>query len=531
MQKFTKYIIVAIFSLLAHSLPAQQGFYIPYAGKIFFKGDSATIFSNVINQGSIGIGKNSFINFTGAVWENSPASLMTDENYDSTGVSGTGGWIRFFSDSMRQQIIGGYNAATKSGPVFSRMQIQNGFGVELKEGNTKISKEILLSDGLVYLHDNILVVGNNDPGKINGYRSSRYFVTGNAPGAGMLLRENIRRIDGQVDFPVGSRENAYTPAAIRSNSSDGDDYYVNVFDSVKANLFSGNNFVDEGVNNTWAIGKSFRPGMDKVEVYLQHLNSDEGSFFISNKKNTYVSRFTGTGWDEGTPQLYPEKGFITTRSIPEDNGGVNSRIFNNEIAGPSYFTKLTGSGDPAAKTQLWFNAISIDPVRVYVNWRTNPEIDVQYFIVERRLNNETSFTSIDTVSSQALRGGSFIDLNYYIIDFNSYPGISFYRLKRVDYGNTFAYSDIVAVDRRLRASDNILWPNPTRDRFYISLSSGTLLQTIIVMDVLGHKIKHENVNGRYLIEMGGLIPGTYFVSFLSFKGNIVETKKLVVIGE
>jgi hypothetical protein len=145
--------------------------------------------------------------------------------------------------------------------------------------------------------------------------------------------------------------------------------------------------------------------------------------------------------------------------------------------------------------------------------------------------SENSFTSIDTVSSQALRGGSITDLNYFIIDSNSYSGISFYRLKRVDYGNTFAYSDIVAVVRGTRAFTNLIWPNPARDRFYVSLSRYTLVKTIIIFDVLGHKMKHENVNGRNLIEMGGLMPGTYFVSFVGINNNIIETKKLVIIGD
>lgn len=531
MQKFTRYIIVAIFSLLTHSLIAQQGVYIPHTGKIFFKSDSATIFSSVINQGSIGIGENAFVNFTGEVWENTPASLLTDEYYDSAAVAVKSGWIRFLSSTRRQKIIGGYNAAMKSGPVFSRIQIQNRFGVELNGSNAKISKEITLIEGLVYLRDNILVVGNKDPGIINGYTPSRYFVTGNAPGAGMLLRENISSVSGQVDFPVGSRANAYTPAAVRSNSTDGDDYYVNVFDSVKSNLFSEKNLVAEGVNKTWAIGKSFRPGMDEAEVYLQHLNSDEGSFFTANKKYAYVAMSGSAGWDVGNPQRYPDPGILTSGRNPVDNSGVNSRIFNNEISGPSYFTKLTGSGDSTTKTKLWFNANSIDPLRVYVYWKTNPEYNVQYFAVERRLANENTFTSVDTVSSQALRGGSVTDLNYSITDSNSYSGISFYRLKLLDYNNSFTYSNIVAVDRGSRVSSNLIWPNPAHDRFYVSLSRVTPVRTIIIMDILGHKMKQEKVNGRYLIEMGGLMPGTYFVSLVGMNNNIIETKKLVVIGD
>ncbi len=159
------------------------------------------------------------------------------------------------TDSFRQQLKGGYNVAAKSGPAFYNLRIQNSMGVELAESNAKSRNAITLSDGLVYLNDYILAVGDNNPGSIKGFNSYRYFVTGNQPGHGLLLRENIRNTDGQVIFPVGSRASAYTPAAVRNNSGFGDDYYVNVFDSVKSSVFSGNSLADKSVNKTWRSGK------------------------------------------------------------------------------------------------------------------------------------------------------------------------------------------------------------------------------------------------------------------------------------
>ena len=102
MRYFTKYIITTvILNVYLPSLIAQTGFYIPKSGKVFFKGDTATIFSNVINQGHLGVGKNAFVNFTGKTWNNDPQSLITDESNSGNGVFGKGGWIRFLSDSIR----------------------------------------------------------------------------------------------------------------------------------------------------------------------------------------------------------------------------------------------------------------------------------------------------------------------------------------------------------------------------------------------------------------------------------------------
>lgn len=531
-----KYYIAGLFYLVVlvtHSF-GQPGFYVPASGKIFFKGDTATIFSNVMNSGHLGMGKKAVLNFAGAVWENDSQSLLTDETYEATGVWGAGGWIRFISDSLRQQIRGGYNAASKTGPTFYQLQIDNINGVELQNGNAKVRKEIKLTSGLVYLQDNLLAIGDNDPGKISGYDSAHYFVTGSAPGGGMLLREGINQTSGRVDFPVGSREHAYTPASVLSKSPVADDFYVTVFDSVRSQLFTGKNLLAEGVNKTWAVGKSFRPNMDDAEIYLQHLNRDEGVFFSTHKQNAFVARYEGTKWDTGSPQYTPLPGSITF-GYGLQNSGVNHRLFINEISGPSYFTKFTGKGDPVFTTQWWFNAFILDDERIYTYWKTNPEIYVHYFVLQRKLANETEFTDLDTVYSQAANGLSFFELNYSSTDFNRFTGVMFYRLKRVDFGNTISYSEVITLERKPKSFDNLIWPIPAKEKFYIRVGRVVPTYMIVITDVQGHAVRRIKVNTsanvRNTFEVDGLIPGAYFVTFMKYDGEIIETRKVIVLGD
>jgi len=508
---------------------AQTGFYIPKSGKVFFKGDTATIFSNVINQGHLGIGKNAFVNFTGKIWKNDPQSLITDESNSGNGVIGTGGWIRFLSDSFRQQIDGGYNAAIKSGPSFPNLIIQNSVGVELSQSNAKVRRQFNFSKGLVYLKDYIFTVGDRDPGKINGYDSLRYFVTNNKPGSGLLMRENIRRSDGQVAFPIGSKINSYTPATILSDSLQNDDYYANVFDSVRSNLFTGTGLSKESVNKTWEIGKRSGPGNDNVSITLQHDNNDEGSLFRANKQYAYVSMFNGIGWDTSYPQNYPGIGFITTGSALI-NSGTNSRVLN-PLPATSYFTKLTGNGiPPANKTNLWFNAYRLDTGNVYTYWKTNPEINVKLFVVQRMLSNETSFRNVATVASKSASGYSYVELDYSAIDPNNYRGISFYRLLMLSYTRDSTYSDTVAVGNKAGQYNFMIWPNPTPNVFYISIDKTRPVKAIVIWNAIGQKMREEYPNGRTIIQMSGLISGTYFVGVVLTSNYIIETKKLVVAG-
>ena len=529
MKKCTRYIIAGLIFLYSFAAKAQSGFYVPVAGKIFFSGDTSTIFSNVMNRGQLGVGKNAFVNFSGRTWENDPLSLITDESNGGNGITGTGGWIRFLSNGFRQQIKGGYNAATRSGPSFSNLQLQNRFGVELAESSVKTRREFTFTNGLVYLYDHIFVLGDNNPGKINGYDSSRFFVTGNKPNSGILMRENIRRTDRRIDFPVGTSDISYTPAAIKSNSILGDDYYVTVFDSVRSGLFSNNYIIDESVNKTWEIGKRFRPGYDDVEVYLQHLNRDEGSYFKTNRQLAYVSQFNGTIWDLGTPQEEPAPGYLNSIGLMPTSG-VNTREFSQSIRSSSYFTKFTGLADTTLKTKLWFNAVRTGYNNVRVYWNTKPEINELHFIVQRRLANEELFTDIDTVATLAQGGVSFVQLNYSMNDPNGYTGYSFYRLKVVSTLGTYFYSYIVVVGNDLGGSLNFLWPNPTPNNFFLGLNPVWRVKHIVIYNAIGQKVKQEKVNGRTIIEMGGLIPGTYFITLVHENNTVIETKKLVVYG-
>jgi len=529
MGKITGNIFLTVILFCHCVVTAQTGFYIPKSGKVFFKGDTATIFSNVINRGHLGVGKNAFVNFTGKTWNNDPQSLITDESNSGNGVIGTGGWIRFLSDSIRQQIDGGYNAAVKSGPSFPNIIIQNPIGVELSQSNAKVRRQFSFSGGLVYLRDYMLVVGDRDPGNIGGYDSLRYFVTNNKPGSGLLMRENIRRSDGQVVFPIGSKINSYTPATILSNSLQSDDYYANVFDSVRSDLFSGASLSKESVNKTWEIGNVSGPSDDNVSVTLQHDNNDEGSLFQANKRYAYVSMFSNAAWDTSYPQNYPGVGFITS-GPPLTNSGTNSRVLN-PFPATSYFTKLTGTGiPPVNKTNLWFNAYRLDTGRVYTYWKTNPEINVKRFVVQRMLSNETSFKDVATVASKSVSGYSYVELDYSAIDPNNYRGISFYRLLTISYTSDSTYSDTVAVTNKPGEYSFFIWPNPAPGVFYITISKTLPVKAIVIWNAIGQKVREENPNGRSIIQMSGLAPGTYFVGIVLTTNYIIETKKLVVIS-
>jgi len=471
------------------------------------------------------------VNFKGKKWENAPDALITDEGNKGEDASGTGGLIRFNGkDSGRQQIDGGYNAVTRTGAAFANLEVGNNDGVELTGSTAKIRHNLHFAAGHLYLQNNTLVVGDGSPGTITGYDSIRYIITGSGE-TGLLVRENIRSQDSWVIFPVGTDKGAYTPVSVRSHASRGDDYHVRVSDGVKKDLFSGTDLKPLGVNKTWEIGKRNNPGTDEVEVALQHLTADEGSQFSSNRQYSYISQYTGAGWDTSYPQGTPLTGYLTTGAVLA-NSGVNTRTMRSSITSASYFTKFTGTGDTGLQyTHVWLNGWRLNNSMVQVKWTTRPEVNIRYFVVERRLSNENSFRNRDSVLSKAVNGYSNAWLNYSLNDPNSYTGISYYRLRLIDYSGGISYSNIIAVDGKTGGYQLLLWPNPTARNFYVGVNGAAAVKYIVIWNVLGQMIHRELVNDRSIIPLQINLPGNYFVGFISHSGQLLETKKLVVTGD
>ncbi|MBK5285068.1 MAG: hypothetical protein JJE25_06665 [Bacteroidia bacterium] len=77
-----------------------------------------------------------------------------------------------------------------------------------------------------------------------------------------------------------------------------------------------------------------------------------------------------------------------------------------------------------------------------LNWVTASEINNNYFIVERSFDG-IIFSEIGQINGA---GNSTTVLNYSFTDEHPYPGISFYRLRQVDFDGTSVFSEVVHVN-------------------------------------------------------------------------------------
>ncbi|MGB6036117.1 MAG: hypothetical protein WBG42_07600, partial [Cryomorphaceae bacterium] len=120
-------------------------------------------------------------------------------------------------------------------------------------------------------------------------------------------------------------------------------------------------------------------------------------------------------------------------------------------------------GNSNAATPLPIELISFDAelrgTYVDLDWETATEINNDYFVVERAGEN-LDWKPILTVTGA---GNSNSLLAYSEKDRQPLDGLSYYRLKQVDYDGEFSYSEPVAVfNNQVESSHDVfMYPNPS----------------------------------------------------------------------
>lgn len=108
------------------------------------------------------------------------------------------------------------------------------------------------------------------------------------------------------------------------------------------------------------------------------------------------------------------------------------------------FSNLLPTALPVVLTN--FSALLKDN-KTQLNWTTSSEINNAYFSIERSVDGFL-FEGIGRVDGN---GTTQMIHNYNAVDENPLPGISYYRLKQVDFNGSFAYSRIVAINNTTAA--------------------------------------------------------------------------------
>lgn len=190
------------------------------------------------------------------------------------------------------------------------------------------------------------------------------------------------------------------------------------------------------------------------------------------------------------------------------NGSVENfdLSMDNAVIGNTYYIIIDGNASATANyyihvtdgvsTELTlpvelvdFSAKANDKT-VQLNWVTASEENNEKFILQRSYNG-VNFENIAEIKGQ---GNSYKTIQYQYIDDNPFHGISYYRLKQVDFDGTPSLTHVVSVDidtDELSQPSFDLWMS--NQILNISLKNNLSEASIRFVDITGRTILHENI--------------------------------------
>ena len=165
---------------------------------------------------------------------------------------------------------------------------------------------------------------------------------------------------------------------------------------------------------------------------------------------------------------------------------------------------------------------------VLLQWNTLSETNVKGFEVERKFNEETTFSKIGSIPSDALNGNSQIEQRYsFSDDISATQSIAFYRIKMIDLDGKASFSNIVSVS--LPESKIVrVYPNPTEGIIFIELQNSILPARLHIYDLQGRTIRNEKLlQTKNKMELNG-VHGVFYISISDKNGKQISKEAILV---
>ena len=151
-----------------------------------------------------------------------------------------------------------------------------------------------------------------------------------------------------------------------------------------------------------------------------------------------------------------------------------------------------------------------------LHWATASEKDNAAFEMQRGGTAE-QFQTIGRVSGQ---GTSSQGHNYSWVDKQPLPGLSYYRLRQLDYDGTESFSPVAVVQQSTDLLAASFSPNPSAGFVTLAPSLGDVQYR--VLNSLGQLVLTGKASGGSTVDLQSLRTGSYFLELHSATGRKVE---------
>ena len=438
--------------------------------------------------------------------------------------------------------------------VFTELEAINSLEIDNSAGLTILNAtnddvevdQLILTEGIVTTDlDNSLIVSAT--GSITG-RTGLVEDASDFDATTHIDGPLVRRLEETTDeflFPVGdngiylplevSNTDNYTGASTKSWTVQ----YHDEDPTTSSRITNVNNTTDF---TTWDGEPTTATGFNS-DIFRQDLFEVEVPSDATADMRPYWDGDSDVGADADSWENLRVMAWSATRELWESYGNAN----------PSYAGMSASSGSVISDTELSFstNFITLGinepillPVEliyftgkaeendVLLSWATSVEINNDYFEVQRSVDG-INFEVIGIVDGN---GDSNEEIEYRYTDSQPYLGLSYYRLRQVDFDGAFEIHPTIQIENDFVRSgiEVTTYPNPTSpDNLNLRIESGDDNAEIVVriIGLSGMTYYQKTFEGALLTDekvtpKQELIPGIYFM-LVEQAGNIKRHKILI----
>ncbi|HTH56519.1 MAG TPA: hypothetical protein VL728_10785 [Cyclobacteriaceae bacterium] len=298
---------------------------------------------------------------------------------------------------------------------------------------------------------------------------------------------------GPATFPVGDRNaGVYRPITISPSANGFACRYIKALPPNAASVKSPLTNVSKC--EYWSVEY---PGSatPSITVKLSWVGSDCGNpSYVSNLADLRVAYLNNAN-------KWQNEGQTVVTGAP--NAGTITSSFDNYNVPGSWtylFTLASVNGTNALPVELREFSGKPIPQGVRLHWNTASELNNDIFEIERARNG-TDFEKIGTVDGH---GTTTAPHEYSWLDPGPLSGLSYYRLRQVDFDGGSTYSKVISVSNFPDQDQNefLIYPIPVRDKLFLSVKAD-----IRIVDMLGNVIFTGNEVDEINVE--ALVPGGY----------------------
>ena len=359
-----------------------------------------------------------------------------------------------------------------------------------------------------------LTVTNPVPGAISSFGAGSY-VEGN-------LRRYLNGLPGTYYFPIGTSTKGLNLAQVDFTSNHTIPSILSYFNNTAVPIQPGP-LGPECPTNNYATLAPFNNGYWTLTAAANPTSATYNMLLYSNM--TAVSNNAGNAW---TILKNAGSGWTLNGTC---NGTSTANITKRDgLTGFSDFT-VGQSGAPLPVELLSFDA-QVEGSNVLSTWTTATEINNDFFVVERSADG----VNFEVVGKKNGAGNSTVTLYYSLPDISPLPGVSYYRLRQVDFDGQESFSQLVAVNFN---DNNVLtvFPNPAQsDVVHYSFNSSAKGAALFeLIDALGKTVISQQININKGLNVSEPIDlrfapnGVYFVRITSLNNEaIVPMQKMFV---